>query len=189
LTYRRLTISPQAEIVEPLLDITPEQLIALMEGPLAAWMGVHEPRVPSLRALFDRVAPPRHDRSGDSPRDPFDLGDVRGEAEGFDPALAEAVSRILGSVTEPLSLSQLLSRLAMGTEPLDDLYPAHRHLLAWVLGVTVAGAYGSTDTGEAGNPPPEQRQLTILRTGQRFDDGTLSGDDLLIVPFPEETRS
>jgi hypothetical protein len=188
-TYRRMTISPQAEIVEPLLDVTPEQLIALMEEPLATWMGVREPRVPSLRALFDRVAPQRYDRSGDSPRDPFDLGEVRDEAEGFDPALAEAAARILDSITEPLSLSQLLSDLATGTEPLDDLDPAHRHLLPWVLGVTVAGAYGSTDTGEAGNPTPGQRQLTILRFGQTFDDGTLSGDDLLIVPFSEETRS
>jgi hypothetical protein len=145
--------------------------------------------VPSLRALFDRAAPPRHDRGGDPPRDPFDLGEVRDEAEGFDPALAEAVGRILDSVTEPLSLSQLLSGLATGTEPFDDLDPAHRHLLPWVLGVTVAGAYGSTDTDEAGNPTTGQRQLTILRTGQTFNDGTLSGDDLLIIPSPEETQA
>lgn len=188
-TYRRMTISPQAEIVAPLLDVTPEQLITLMEEPLATWMGVREPRVPSLRALFDRVAPPRHDRDGDPPRDPFDLGEVRDEAKGFDPALAQAADRILGSITEPLSLSQLLSGVATGTEPLDDLDPAHRHLLPWVLGVTVAGAYGSTDTGEAGNRATGRRQLTVLRTGQTFDDGTISGDDLLIVPFPEETRT
>jgi hypothetical protein len=185
-TYRRMTISPQAEIVEPLLGATPEQLIALMEEPLATWMGVREPRIPSLRALFDRVAPPRHDRGGDPPRDPFDLGDVRNEAEEFDPALAEAASRILDSITEPLALSELLSGVATGTEPLDDLEPRHRLLLPWVLGVAVAGGYGSTDAGEAGNPATTQRQLTVLRTGQTFDDGTISGDDLLIVPRARE---
>ncbi|MBV9379903.1 MAG: hypothetical protein JO242_04445, partial [Streptosporangiaceae bacterium] len=134
-TYRRMTISPQAEIVEPLLGVTPAQMITLMEAPLAAWMGVRPPRVASLRALIDRIAPGRRDTGTGPDADPFELGAARDPAEDFDPALAEAADRILGAITQPSSLSEILSGLAARPEFSEQLEPRQQALLPWVLAV------------------------------------------------------
>jgi len=183
-TYRRMTISPQAEIVEPLLGVTPAQMITLMEAPLAAWMGVRPPRVASLRALIDRIAPGRRDTGTGPDADPFELGAARDPAEDFDPALAEAADRILGAITQPCSLSEILSGLAARPEFSEQLEPRQQALLPWVLAVTVASTYGSTDRGEPGTGPaaPAEAHLKVLRTGGAFDDGTVAGDDLLLIP-------
>lgn len=183
-TYRRMTISPQAEIVEPLLRVTPAQMTGLMEGPLAAWMGTRAPRITSLRALIDRIAPVRHGPGGGPQADPFELGDVRDPAEGFSPALAEAARKILGTIAGPVSLSEVLSGLRANPEALDGVEARYRSLLPWVLAVTVASAYGATDAGEPGTSPAASQDgdVMVLRTGSTFEDRTVSGDDLLIIP-------
>lgn len=183
-TYRRMTISPQAEIVEPLLGVTPAQVIALMGGPLAAWMGVRPPRIASLRAVIDRIAPGRRDAGTGPQADPFELGAARGPAEDFDPVLAEAAGRILGAITQPCSLSEVLSGLAAQPGFPEGLEPRQQVLLPWVLAVMVASAYGSTDGGEPGAGPAvsEEASVKVLRTGRAFDDGTVAGDDLLLIP-------
>jgi hypothetical protein len=183
-TYRRMTISPQAEIVEPLLGITPAQVITLMQGPLAIWMGVRPPRVVSLRALTDRIAPGRRDLGTGPQTDPFELGGARDPAEDFDSALADAASRILSAITRPCSLSEVLAGLATQPDLIEELEPRQQVLLPWVLAVMVAGSYGSTDSGEPGTglAPSTEARLRVLRTGRAFDDGIVAGDDLLLIP-------
>jgi hypothetical protein len=183
-TYRRMTISPQAEIVEPLLGVTPAQMIELIEDPLAAWMGVRAPRITSLRALIDRIAPVRHGPGAGPQADPFELGEVRDPAEGFSPELAEAVHKILSTITEPVSLSEVLSGLRAHPEALDGVEARHLPMFPWLLAVTVTSAYGATDAGEpgTGHAVSQDGHVRVLRTGSSFDDGTVTGDDLLIVP-------
>lgn len=183
-TYRRMTISPQAEIVEPLLDVAPARLIKLMEGPLAMWLGPRQPRIPNLQTLMDRISPSRRSSGTGTPLDPFELGDVRSRADEFEPALVEAVGQILASIREPMSLSELLANLGALAEHPDGLEARHRMLLPWVLTVTVACLYGTKVSAEpAGFPLTlEYTGLSVLRTGHKFDDGTVAGDDLLIIP-------
>jgi len=137
-----------------------------------------------MSARADRITPGRRNPDTGPQTDPFELGAARDPAEDFDPALAEAASSILSAITQPCSLSEVLSGLAIRTDLTDRLEPRQQALLPWVLAVTVASAYGSTDSGEPGTSPGSlaEGQLRVLRTGRAFDHGPVAGDDLLLMP-------
>ena len=62
LTYRRITVNPQSDLLVPLMDRTPTAVCELDQA-LAVWVGVRAPEVLQLRSLFERTIsrPPQSD--------------------------------------------------------------------------------------------------------------------------------
>jgi hypothetical protein len=129
------------------------------------------------------MTPTRRPEPDSQNDDPFELGDVRGSSDELDPAVVTAVEQILSAVTTPTNLSELLGRMDHFGE-LDHLDATQRHQLPWALAVVVASAYGSTDLAEHDAPPSlfDDTRLAVVRSGTTFNDGHISGDDLLVIP-------
>ncbi|XXX76102.1 hypothetical protein WMF30_51485 [Sorangium sp. So ce134] len=181
-TYRRITINPQAQLLEPLLHATPDAAIDVLTGPLAIWLGPRAPRVMHLDELVARCTPgERATRSADN-ADPFELGERRGDDDDATPALLRSVAHLLAGMERPTRLSTLLS--ASVEAPNDDPRCAGR--LPWAMAVTIASAYGHTGT-TSDHPGAaagfEHDRLTVVATGERLPDGgAVAGDDLVVVP-------
>jgi hypothetical protein len=186
-TYRRVTINPQSELLQPLLAVTPQELVELLQAPLAVWLGPRRPCVPNLQAVIDRTVPTRRPPTTTQSMDPFDLGGLRGRNDELDPMLLAAVTRVLGEVTAPTSLSELLGRLA-DAPGIDRLQVSQRALLPWALAVTVASAYGVTDPDEPRSSSEgfDHSRLAVVWNGGRLNGGPVAGDDLLIIPHDNQ---
>jgi hypothetical protein len=180
-TYRRVTINPQAQLLEPLLDRSPAAVMEVLEGPLAAALGPRVPRVLQLGRLVEVATPAVRGPGGGAAHDPFWLGDQREEGGPLTPALLDAVADLLGSLTAPTSLSQLLDA---ATRRPDD--PDVGDGLPWALAVTVATAYGQTAAagdGDTAIPGLEPTRHTVVAPGADLPPtAPVAGDDLMVVP-------
>lgn len=181
-TYRRITINPQAQLLDPLLHATPDTILQILGDSLAVWLGARPPRVMHLGELADRCTP--GGRSGNSDRevDPFELGERRGDDDVVTPALERAVSDLLAGISDPTRLSALLT--AAAARPTED--PRIRELLPWALAVTIAGAYGHTDMEPEVTSPAagfDHDRLAIVATGEQLSgEAGVAGDNLVVVP-------
>ncbi|WP_437312119.1 hypothetical protein [Sorangium sp. So ce388] len=181
-TYRRITINPQAQLLEPLLHATPGAAVDVLTGPLAVWLGPRARRVMHLGELVARCTPGERSTRSAAGADPFDLGERRGEEVDVAPALLRSVAQLLAGLDRPTRLSALLD--AAADAPGDD--PQRNGLLPWALAVTIASAYGVTAT--TSEPPGaaagfDHDRLTVVATGDQLPDGgVVTGDDLVVVP-------
>ena len=190
-TYRRITINPQAELLEPLLRAMPGDVVTTLAGPLAVWLGPRAPRVMHFGELVVRSTPGERVNGNGDDTDPFDLGDHRGDDELLTPALIAAVSEVLAGIQRPTTLSALLS---VAAERVNDA-PDVADRLPWALAVTVANAYGHV--GLASDQPGvtagfDHNNLTVVATGDALPPGgPIAGDDLVVVPrrAPERKRA
>lgn len=184
-THRQLTISPQAQLLGPLLDLGADVVADLLEPLLAKMLGPRRPRILNIQRLTALTAPPAPAPSPFTGRDPFELGNVRTGAQDFDSAVAGAVDDVLAAVIAPTPLSQLIADAGEHAVRVG-LSPQSAALLPWALAVTVAGAYAQAPNG----PPdaPAQRESTdasyvVVRTGAALRTQDVGGDDLMVVPL------
>jgi hypothetical protein len=188
-TYRRITINPQAQLFEPLLDTTPDVALEILEGPLAILLGPRAPHLLHLAVLVARSTPIERPQTSKDRVDPFDLGERRTEDETLTSALLAQVNVLLLSVDKPTSLSELLERAT------SESVPEHlRHRLPWALAVTVANAYGHTGSSayEGGGSTAgfDHERLVVVSAGSRLAaEALIEGDDVLVVPRKENRRS
>jgi hypothetical protein len=129
--------------------------------------------------------PPEADELGGRVDDGGDLVDHPGRRR-FDDDAWDAVDAVLASVDEPTSLTALLARLrsAGSAAQLDDeLADARAHLLTLraVHGFDPALGEQLRQAEKAGGEP-EVRLLWWAPTGERFADGTIEGDELMVAP-------
>jgi hypothetical protein len=179
-TYRRITINPQAQLLDPLLHASPVALLEILVGPLAVWLGPRAPRVMHLGELAVRCTPGERPGNGDRDVDPFDLGESRGDDDVVTPALTRAVAELLAGISQPTRLSALLT--ASGA--IED--PSIRARLPWAVAVTIAGAYGHTGMEPHVTSPAagfDHDRLAIVATGEQLaGEAGVVGDDLVVVP-------
>lgn len=174
-TYRRVTINPQAQLLEPLLDLPPAEATEVLEGPLAALFGPRPPQVLQLGRLVQVSTPATRTPQGEVDRDPFLLGAQRDDDDPLSSALLAAVGELLAEVTPPTSLSELLEAAAR-----RDDGPQVAEALPWAVAVTVAMSYGHGAGREAG--------LTVVAPGNPLPlGGAVIGDDLIVIA--REVRS
>lgn len=181
-TYRRITINPQSQLLEPLLRTRPDDVVALLAQPLAIWLGPRAPRVMHVGELVARCTPgERLVRNADN-GDPFDLGQRRGQDDDITPAVLRHIAWLLAGLQNPTPLSALLATIADDT--LAD--PLVRGQLRWALAVAVASAYGYT--GTATDHPGlatgfDHDRFMVVATGEQLPDGgSIVGDDPIVVP-------
>lgn len=188
-TYRRITINPQAELLEPLLRSMPVSIVSMLIGPLAVWLGPRAPRVMHFGELVARCTPGERPTGRGDDEDPFELGKRRGDDELLTPALLAAVSEVLAGIEHPTALSALLSTAAERVD--DDPDVADR--LPWALAVTIANAYGHAglSTDQPGVTAGfDHKNLAVVATGDVLPQGgAVAGDDPIVVPrrAPERT--
>jgi hypothetical protein len=178
-TYRRITINPQAQLLEPLVRISPALVLEALTEPLAIWLGPRAPRVLNLSELVARCMPGERNVSPSDDDDPFELGARRGGDDMVIPAVLEAVSKLLESVDGPTPLSALL-QMDLLTED-----PRVRSRLRWALAVTVVTAYGhagTTSEQSTMNIGFDHERFTVVAPGEQLPDGVVVGDDPIIVP-------
>lgn len=181
-TYRRITINPQAQLLEPLLRAGPGAVLEVLTGPLAIWLGPRAPRVMHLGELVARCRPGDPIVRNANDADPFELGERRGDDDVVAPELLRAVAYLLGRLERPTRLSALLA--ATVDHVIADPRVAER--LPWALAVTIASAYGHTGT-TSDHPRAgagfDHDRFTVVSTGERLSDRcTVVGDDPIVVP-------
>ena len=181
-TYRRITINPQAQLLEPLLHASPDRILDVLGGPLAVWLGPRTPRVMHLGELADRCTPGERPGRGEREIDPFDLGERRGDDDVVTPALVRAVTELLAGISHPTPLSALLT--SADEQAIDD--PRVRERLPWAVAITIAGAYGHTAMVQEGTSPAagfDHDRLAIVATGEQLSgEAGVDGDDLVVIP-------
>ncbi|MGW6739365.1 hypothetical protein ACWGDX_01260 [Streptomyces sp. NPDC055025] len=186
-TPRRLTINPQGQLFAPLLDMPPQDAADLLEPLMVRLLGPRTPRVLSLPRLKDVMMPAARRPGGDS-RAPFDIGDLRNSMNDLDPAVLDAVHRILAGIATPTRLSTLLDGLPH-SGVLDSLDAPAGRLVPWVLAVTVTSAYGGFNTVEDDLSPAADAFLTgrlvVVRPGTPLPAGAINGDELVLIPRPD----
>ncbi len=180
-TYRRITINPQAQLLQPLLLLPPTAVLEMLQGTLAVWLGPKAPRVLHLGELVSRTTPGEPKLPAGPSEDPFLLGRRRSEDDTLPRALQAAVVDLLAQVDRPTKLSTLLAQIAaspVADERLADWLP-------WALAVTVANAYGHAGTSERPGAATgfDHDRLVVVSTGETLRDGLLIwGDDPMLVP-------
>lgn len=180
-TYRRITINPQAQLLDPLLRSAPESVLDVLASPLAIWLGPRMPRLLHLGQLAARCTPAERAAGGNDRNDPFELGESRGSDDVVTPALLAAVTRVLAGVVRPTRLSTLLAQHV--DDPVED--PEVRERLPWALAVTIANAYGLTAAVRQSQAPLgfDQHRLVVVSTGDSLaEEGKIIGDDAFVVP-------
>lgn len=184
-TYRRITINPQGQLMEPLMDMPPQSIIDALVQPLARWLGVRPPSVLHLGALVMRSTPGDRASSNEDETDPFELGDHRGDEDTVTPRLLAAISDVLRGVHKPVRLSELLGMC----ESLDSVDRMIRARLPWALAITIANAYGTTGTvidPSAAVGAFDHDRLVVVSTGDQLPaEMSIEGDDLIVVPRGE----
>jgi hypothetical protein len=180
-TFRRITINPQAQLLEPLLGAPPAVALDVLAAPLAVWLGPRRPAVLHLGAVVARSIPVERGSAARDRVDPFDLGDRRAEDEAATPALLAGISAIHDAIDRPVRLAELLTLAATAPLPGDA---ARR--LPWALAVTIASAYGYTGAGQdapLGDRGFDHDRLVIVSDQSPLpEDGAIVGDDVLVVP-------
>ncbi len=182
-TYRRVSINPQSQLLEPLLRLAPAAVVELLSGPLLALLGPRSPAVLHVGALVDRSLPGGRSEPDANATDPFDLGARRGDDDTVTPAMLAAVQTLLERVQRPTRLSTLIAHALQYN--LEDPHVADQ--LPWALAVTVAIAYGQTgNTAERDSDIASETfdhdSFAVVATGHRLsEDGPVAGDDLIIV--------
>lgn len=181
-TYRRITINPQAQLLEPVLNMATSDVIDMLLGPLAVLLGPVVPRVLHLGELVARCTPGERHSSPNGDVDPFELGERRTDENDEIPALLRSVTQLLAGVDRPTRLSKLLAATAELT--LAD--PSSNDRLRWALAVTVASAYGhtgATSDHPGAAPGFDHDRLVVVATGEQLpEDDLISGDDPVILP-------
>jgi hypothetical protein len=189
-TYRRITINPQAQMLNPLLHLTSDSVLDLLIRPLVIWLGPRAPRVIHLGELVARCTPGERTTHSVVDSDPFEIGERRGDVEDALPAVLRSVADMLSGVERPTRLSALLA--AAKADEHDD--PEMRARLRWALAVTIANAYGY-----AGGSTPDHRggtatgfdhdRFVVVASGERLlNDVQLVGDDPFVVPRAREAK-
>jgi hypothetical protein len=181
-TFRRLTINPQADLFEPLLQYPPHAVVRLLEQRLAALLGPRVPRVLNLQAVINRTQPQERSPGTGDPVDPFDLGESRDENADDTMLIVAEVTAILAEITTPTSLSQLITAAAGRSMP--ELTAAQRARVPWALAVAVAGAYGGNDPAESDAPQIfDHTRFGVVRPSTPLATDAVTGDDLIVVPL------
>lgn len=184
-TYRRITINPQSQLLDPLLDVSPQAMMGLLTDPLARWLGARAPRVLNLGALVARTAPMDRSTYSQERGDPFNLGDRRGDEDTLTPRLLAAIGEVLASVARPVRLSELLATLRERSWDADVAAA-----LPWALAVTIANAYGHTGRlveSAAGSGAFDHDRLVVVSNEELLGDNTpIGGDDVIVVPRNRE---
>lgn len=188
-THRRLTINPQADLLEPLLRMTPGSAVDLLERRLAALLGPRTPQVLNLQTVLDRTRPAERAPRAAEHDDPFDLGEVLEDAADETAVVLSTVSTILDEIVVPTSLPELIK--AFGDRPTPHLTAAQRRQVPWALAVTVTCAYsGEQQTDEEDDEDElaafdafDHSRLAVVRTDGTFATESVSGDDLIVVPL------
>ncbi|MFI1488046.1 hypothetical protein [Streptomyces sp. NPDC020747] len=187
-TPRRLTINPQGQLFAPLLDMPAQHAADLLEPLMARLLGPRAPRVLSLPRLQD-VMTPAVRRPTEQYRDPFDIGSLRIKTDDLDPAVLAAVHDILDNITAPTRLSALLQEL-QHSGALDTLSAPTARFVPWALAVTVTSAYGGLHSEDDDLPSATDAfitgRLTVVRPGTPLPAGAISGDELVLIPRPNE---
>jgi len=180
-TFRRITINPQAQLLEPLLGAPPAVAFDVLAAPLAVWLGPRPPAVLHFGAVVARSIPVERVVAAKNRVDPFDLGERRAEDETVTPALLAGITAILDALDRPMRLSELLALAETAQLPQDV---ARR--LPWALAVTIANAYGYTGSGR--DTPlvlrgfNHDRLVVVSDQTPLPDNGFVVGDDVLVVP-------
>lgn len=181
-TYRRVTINPQAQLLDPLLHLPPNSVLDVLTGPLAIWLGPRAPRVMHLGEFVARCTPGDRTSRKEHDSDPFELGERRGDEEDALPALQRSAAEMLSELEHPTRLSTLLA--AAKVDENDD--PEMRARLQWALAVMIANAYGFTgaSTDQRGILTGfDHDRFVVVAAGERLpDEGHIVGDDPVIVP-------
>ena len=182
-TYRRITINPQSQVIEPLLTFAPDSLLAMTAGPLAMLLGPRRPRILNLAQVIDRTIPKQRSIYDSDVDDPFDFGGLYVPALDLDPAHTAAVADRLAAVTEPVSLPELLSDIADDPE----LSPQERQRVAWLMALTVASAYGVVDATDDESHSVDvsmfdHDRLKVVASGESFENNGICGAELIVVP-------
>jgi hypothetical protein len=181
-TFRRLTINPQTDLFEPLLQYPPHAVISLLEQRLATLLGPRVPQVLNLQAVINRTQPQERSPGTGDAADPFDLGESRDENADDTMLIVAEVTAILAEITTPTSLSQLITTTADRSMP--ALTPAQRARVPWALAVAVAGAYGGNDPAESDTPQIfDHTRFGVVRPGTALTSDAVTGDDLIVVPL------
>lgn len=182
-TVRRVTVSPEADLLRPLMSLQPGQLCEVLPELIAIFRGARPPQVVNLQTLMDRTAPRRRPAVSDEDEDPFYLGEPEEEADQFDPAILQIVADVLAAVYAPTGLSVLLDA-AIAHPVAATFEPEGLALLEWAMALTVAGAYGTTDVVEGDGEllTFDHSRLAVLNRAQPLSHPRISGDDLLVVP-------
>ncbi len=181
-TYRRITINPQAQLLQPLLDAPPRVVVGVLAAPLARWLGARPPAVLHLGELVARLAPGDRAASPRPREDPFDLGERRGDDDTVTPRLLASISAILHTVYCPVRLSELLARSCHLPATDEDLGAS----LPWALAVTIANAYGHTgsivDPAAAVGAFDHDRLVVVSDHGKLPEGSPIIGDNVVVMP-------
>lgn len=179
--YRRITIDPKSQLLEPLLGISPSVALEMLAAPLVALLGPRPPMVTHFGEIVERSTP--GERSGGSiqPVDPFELGDSRADKSAYVRAIFDAVGGLLATVEKPTPLSLLLSTLEVN----------NNHEIAaelpWALAITVANAYGhrsEQDSPAHFHSGFDHSRLAVVALGDEMPErGRVGGSELIIVPY------
>jgi hypothetical protein len=182
-TQRRMTISPQSDLLGPLLERTLGQIAWTLPPLIGEFRGARAPQVVNLQALMDHTAPRRRAPAATVDDDPFDPGELDDEGEQFDPRILGVIALVLAEVDVPVALSALLGR-AVAHPAAAEFSSAALGLLEWAMALTVAGAYGCTDEPEQGGDALvfDHSRLAVLNRAVALDHPRITGDDLLVVP-------
>jgi hypothetical protein len=159
-----LTARPELarDVLEPVLAMRRPDAASIVEAIQPMLYGAHAPPVLSLRAIVDWQLRPRREIAA-SPHavTDFDLAERSLDPTRFPSEIRTQISELLGALTEPRTLSQLLEELrAQGAS--DATLDA--------LALSVGEAFASDDTH------------TVERVGSQFAAGGWFGDELLISP-------
>ncbi len=154
------------EVLEPVLAMQRSKALALVEQVQPLLFGAHAPPVLSLRALVDWQLRPRREVAPS----PHAVVDLDLAERGLDPTrfpddVRTVVSDLLGALTEPQTLSQLLQTLRDQGAPEATL-----DALALAVGEAFA----------------EEETHTVERIGSQFEAAGWFGDELLISPVQAE---
>jgi hypothetical protein len=150
------------DVLEPVLAMRRPEAAEVVDAIQPMLYGAYAPPVLSLRAVVDWQLRPRREVAA-SPHvvtDP-DLAERALDPTRFPSEIRTQISDLLGGLTEPRTLSQLLEELrAQGAT--DATLDA--------LALSVAEAFAADDTH------------TVERVGSQFEAGGWFGDELLISP-------
>ncbi|NLA35173.1 MAG: hypothetical protein GX868_05725, partial [Actinobacteria bacterium] len=182
----RLTRPPRAthridigtDLLAPYLRCSTAITAAAAERMVAAIGGINVAWMPSLTAaIADLCSPPRESAGGEEYDEPdFEMAD---ESDWWEP-YEDAVEALLGEITAPVRLTQLLARADDVAESLvdadgDPLYPS-------LLAAAVVHAAHRLWTPLLAGRDAGDALLVALDDGRRIDTDAVSAADLLVVP-------
>jgi hypothetical protein len=148
-----------------------DRMLATVGGMSVRWW-------PSLTTLTSELcAPPRTSEPGEEFEPP--TIDPMDEPEWWEP-YEDTVDTVFASITEPITLSQLLARAEHIASTVDDQdqEPLDHHLLASAMVHAAHRAWAAHLAGRSAG----DRVVIAVTTGRVLDTGDVRADDLLLVP-------